>query len=219
MFDLFEVYLLIMILLLVGNIGLFLPDFKLSKIKYILTAIFLSILILILIFVSGIFKLNLLFLKENMGWLFIIIAIILFIIDYIYLKNKSYLKISTIFIIVILFVSTFLISAQFESIRLLYSVLFFALSFILFLVLRPVSELLHYAKRDYAIIVGEFMSLEVILIFIFGLTFWSVMGLNYGMFSSFLILTPTYVLSYLVIGIIFILILGIYYNDKKLKKR
>ena len=71
-----------------------------------------------------------------------------------------------------------------------------------------------YAKRPYYMIVGEYMSLMGILIFIFGLTNNSIMQLNHEMFSSFLILTPTYLLIYVIIGIIFVLIIGFYLNDK-----
>ncbi|WP_296866120.1 hypothetical protein [uncultured Methanobrevibacter sp.] len=58
------------------------------------------------------------------------------------------------------------------------------------------------------------MSLMAILVFIFGLTNNSIMRLNHEMFSSFLILTPTYQLIYVIIGIIFVLIIGFYLNDK-----
>ena len=86
-------------------------------------------------------------------------------------------------------------------------------------VVYQLSKLLFYAKREYSLIVGEFMILESILIFILGLTYWSVKGLDYNMFSAYLILTPTYQLVYVIILMIFILIVGLYYNDKQLKKR
>jgi uncharacterized protein YacL len=58
------------------------------------------------------------------------------------------------------------------------------------------------------------MSLMGILIFLFGLTNVAVMNLDYTMFSSFLILTPTNQLIYVIIGIIIVLIIGSYWNDK-----
>ena len=78
------------------------------------------------------------------------------------------------------------------------------------------SKLLIFAKRPYDVIIGEFMSLSGILIFIFGLTYVSIMNLDYKMFSSFLILTPTYQLIYVIIGIVIVLIIGSYCNDKKI---
>ena len=86
-------------------------------------------------------------------------------------------------------------------------------------VVYQLSKLLFYAKREYSLIVGEFMILESILIFILGLTYWSVKELDYSMFSAYLILTPTYKLVYVIILMVFILIVGLYYNDKQLKKR
>lgn len=59
------------------------------------------------------------------------------------------------------------------------------------------------------------MSLMIILIFIFGLTYYSTLTLDYKMFSSFLILTPTYKLIYVIILIAIIFIIGLYWNDKK----
>ncbi|MBE6509870.1 MAG: hypothetical protein E7Z74_01160 [Methanobrevibacter millerae] len=77
------------------------------------------------------------------------------------------------------------------------------------------SKLLIYAKRPYNVIIGEYMSLMGILIFLFALTNVSIMKLDYEMFSPFLILTPTYQLVYVVIAIIVVLIIGLYWNDKK----
>ena len=74
------------------------------------------------------------------------------------------------------------------------------------LFIKDGMELLFYAKREYSLIVGEFMILESILIFILGLTYWSVKELDYSMFSAYLILTPTYKLVYVIILMIFILI-------------
>ena len=219
MFDLFSAYLLIILLLLAGNLGLFLSDLKISKIKFILTSVVIAIIIFVLTFFSSNFKANLPFLSDNLGWLFIIIAIILFISQYTYLKNKNYLKRNIIITIAIVLITTFLISSQFRNVDLLNSTLFSVSFLIVMLILIPISDLLHYAKRDYSIIVGEFISLEALLIFIFGLTFWSVKNLNYEMFSSFLILTPTYKLVYILIVVIVIMIIGFYYKDIKLKKR
>ena len=87
-------------------------------------------------------------------------------------------------------------------------------SIIMIILTIQLSKLLIYAKRPYNVIIGEYMSLMAILVFIFGLTNNSIMRLNHEMFSSFLILTPTYQLIYVIIGIIFVLIIGFYLNDK-----
>jgi hypothetical protein len=94
---------------------------------------------------------------------------------------------------------------------LLYSLFVFIILFVVY----QLTKLLHHAKREYPVIVGEYMSLFAVLMFIFALTYYSTMTLDYTMFSSFLILTPTYQLIYVVIGIIAVLIAGVLLNDTK----
>ena len=64
----------------------------------------------------------------------------------------------------------------------------------------------------------EYMFLECILLFILAITFSCVRELDYSIFSSFLILTPTYQLLYAIIIILIILVLGVLYNERVLKK-
>ena len=59
------------------------------------------------------------------------------------------------------------------------------------------------------------MALASILIFLFALTYNSTLNLNYAMFSSFLILTPTYQLIYVIIGIFVVLVAGVLINDMR----
>jgi hypothetical protein len=58
------------------------------------------------------------------------------------------------------------------------------------------------------------MSLFSVLIFIFAVTYYSTITLNYKMFSAFLILTPTYQLIYVIIAVIVILVGGVLINDR-----
>ena len=94
---------------------------------------------------------------------------------------------------------------------LLYSLLVFVILFVVY----QLTKLLHHAKREYPVIVGEYMSLFAVLMFIFALTYNSTLNLDYTMFSSFLILTPTYHLIYVIIGIIVVLVVGVLINDSK----
>jgi hypothetical protein len=119
--------------------------------------------------------------------------------------------------ITLYYITSFLLAAQlnehvFNSLLLLLSIV----SIIVMIVAFQSSKLLIFAKRPYDVIIGEFMSLFGVLIFLFGLTHKSIMNLDYEMFSSFLILTPTYQLIYVIIGIIIVLIIGSYWNDKKI---
>jgi uncharacterized protein YacL len=82
-------------------------------------------------------------------------------------------------------------------------------------VVYQLSKLLHHAKRQYPVVTGEYMCLFSILMFIFGLTYDSTRALDYSSFDSFLILTPTYKLIYVIIGLIVILVIGVLINDSK----
>ena len=88
---------------------------------------------------------------------------------------------------------------------------------VMFLVYK-ISKIFRKAKRDYYVVVGEYMFLEFILLLILALTFSSVRELDYSIFTSFLILTPTYNVLYMIIILVFIFVLGILYNDRVLKK-
>ncbi len=218
MFDLIMGYLLIFILMLGANINLILNEYNTSKIKLIVFSSILSILTFVCLVFSSNFYNALFFLNDNFGWLFIIIAIILFVVDIIYLKYKSskYLPYG---ISIILLILVFTLSSQIVNLSLVDCLLLTLFLFVILIILYPVSSLLHYAKRDYSVIVGEFFSTEIVLFLLIGATFWSVKNLDYTMFSSFLILTPTYQLVYVIIGLFVILLIGLYYNDKQLKKR
>lgn len=217
MFDLIWNYLIILELILGFNIGLFLGDFKISKLKYFTISFLLAIVIFILSFFSNAFRINLSFMNNNLGWLFIVVAIILFFIEYIYLKKNE--KLFCAFVVMFLLsVIMFILSSQFVEVTVFDSLLWALFLFIILISSYPISTLLYYAKNEYSVVVGEFISIEAILVFIFGITFWSVSSIDYKMFSSFLILTPTYKLIYVIIGLVFFMILGLYYNDRKIKR-
>ena len=59
------------------------------------------------------------------------------------------------------------------------------------------------------------MCLFSILVFIFAVTYNSTVNIDYTMFSSFLILTPTYQLIYVIIAVVVTLIAGMLLNDSK----
>ena len=214
MLSLFEGYLLIFVALFAVNIGLFLGNFKTNNLKAIIVAVLSGILLIGVNSISGYFKDSLSFLAGNFGYLFIVAAAVLFVLTWIFLKKENNLKEVTLITAVLFYISILCIDAHIDG----FSV-FNSLLFIIMFVVYQLSKLLFYAKREYSLIVGEFMILESILIFILGLTYWSVKELDYSMFSAYLILTPTYKLVYVIILMIFILIVGLYYNDKQLKKR
>ena len=92
------------------------------------------------------------------------------------------------------------------------------LSILVMFLVYKISTIFNRAKRSYYEVIGEYMFLEFILLLILALTFSSVRELDYSMFGSFLILTPTYLVLYAIIAIAIILALGVLYNDMVLKK-
>lgn len=218
MLSLFEGYLLIFVALFAVNMGLFLGNFKINNSKAILISLLSGILLIGVNSISGYFKDSLSFLAGNFGYLFVVMAAVLFVLTWIYLKKEN-LKEVTLITAVLFYISILCIDAHIDGFSIFNSLLLTLFLVIIMFVVYQLSKLLFYAKREYSLIVGEFMILESILIFILGLTYWSVKGLDYNMFSAYLILTPTYQLVYVIILMIFILIVGLYYNDKQLKKR
>ena len=219
MLSLFEGYLLIFVALFAVNIGLFLGNFKTNNLKAIIVAVLSGILLIGVYSISSYFKDSLSFLAGNFGYLFIVAAAVLFVLTWIFLKKENNLKEVTLITVVLFYISILFIDAHIDGFSIFDSLLLTLFLVIIMFVVYQLSKLLFYAKREYSLIVGEFMILESILIFILGLTYWSVKELDYSMFSAYLILTPTYKLVYVIILIIFILIVGLYYNDKQLKKR
>ena len=219
MLSLFEGYLLIFVALFAVNMGLFLGNFKINNSKAILISLLSGILVIGVNSISGYFKDSLSFLAGNFGYLFVVMAAVLFVLTWIYLKKENNLKEVTLITAVLFYISILCIDARIDGFSIFNSLLLTLFLVIIMFVVYQLSKLLFYAKREYSLIVGEFMVLESILIFILGLTYWSVKGLDYNMFSAYLILTPTYQLVYVIILMIFILIVGLYYNDKQLKKR
>lgn len=211
MLDLIFGYLIIIVILLSANIGLFLGNYNFNNIKSTLIFVVLGILFIIDINISRLFSLNLL---DYLTHVFLIIFVIVFIILLTYLKLNK-LNVSLYCTVFLYYMSSFLLASQLTELSIYDSLLLTFISIIIMIVAFQSSKLLIYAKRPYNVIIGEYMSLMGILIFLFALTNVSIMKLDYEMFSPFLILTPTYQLVYVVIAIIVVLIIGLYWNDKK----
>ncbi len=211
MLDLIFGYLIIIVILLSANVGLFLGNYNFNNIKSTLIFVVLGILFIIDINISRLFSLNLL---DYLTHVFLIIFVIVFIILLTYLKLNK-LNVSLYCTVFLYYMSSFLLASQLTELSIYDSLLLTFISIIIMIVAFQSSKLLIYAKRPYNVIIGEYMSLMGILIFLFALTNVSIMKLDYEMFSPFLILTPTYQLVYVVIAIIVVLIIGLYWNDKK----
>ena len=153
------------------------------------------------------------FLSDYFSYLFLAITIIIFVSIVYYIRRDDF-KIPFYSISLAFVISTALLSSQ-ANLDFLSMALYSLLVFIILFVVYQLTKLLHHAKRQYPVVIGEYMSLFSILMFIFALTYNSTKALDYSMFSPFLILTPTYQLIYVIIGIIVVLVVGVLINDTR----
>ena len=128
-----------------------------------------------------------------------------------YIKTDKFKSVLYIILAVSL-ISTILLSSQAKP-DIITMILYSLCVFVILFVVYQLSKLLHHAKRQYSVIIGEYMCLFAILMFIFALTYDSSRMIDYTAFSPFLILTPTYQLIYIVIVIVVILVIGVLIND------
>ena len=211
--DLIGGYLLVVMALFVANIALMLGNYKLSNLKVIVLSLICSAITFAIMNVSSLLNGQLLFLLDYFSYLFLAITIIIFVSIVYYIRRDDF-KIPFYSISLAFVISTVLLSSQ-ANLDFLSMALYSLLVFIILFVVYQLTKLLHHAKRQYPVVIGEYMSLFSILMFIFALTYDSTKALDYSMFSPFLILTPTYQLIYVIIGIIVVLVVGVLINDTR----
>ena len=198
--DLMGGYLLVLLVLFAANIALLLGNSKINNLKLLVVSAIFSIFTFVLMNLSSNINIELL---DYFGYIFLVIAILTFCIMAYCTKNNNS-KVLFYSVIIIFIISTVLLSSQ-SSLDLFNSILYSLLFFIILFVVYQLTKLLHHAKRQYSVIIGEYMAL----------TYYSTLNLNYTMFSSFLILTPTYQLIYVIIGIVVVLVAGVLINDMR----
>ena len=203
-------YLLIILILFAINISLLIGNYKINTLKLILISFIGSVIIFIMMNLSDFLNYSLL---GYLSYLMFIIAIGIFTMMIYYMKSVNF-KIPLFLISVMFFISIFVISSQ-SDLDFWKMILYSLFVFIIIFSVYQLTKLLHHAKRQYYVLIGEYMSLFSVLIFILSLTYNSTVNLDYTMFSSFLILTPTYQLIYVIIAIIVILVAGVLINDYK----
>ena len=208
--DLIGGYLIVMLVLFTGNIALLMGNIKINNLKLIATSILFSIVVFIILNVSV--YLNI-FIVDYFSYIFLIISLILFFVIFYFIRNNNF-KLALYSVLALFIISLTLFCSQ-TSLNYLEMILYSLCLFIILFVVYQLSKLLHHAKRQYAVIIGEYMCLFSILTLIFALTYNSTLNLDYSMFSPFLILTPTYQLIYVIIAIIAVLVIGVFINDSK----
>ncbi len=208
--DLIGGYLLVMLVLFIGNIALLMGNVKINNLKLIAISILFSIGVFIILNVSVYLNISLL---DYFSYIFLIISLILFFVIFYFIRNNNF-KLALYSVLALFIISLTLFCSQ-TSLNYLEKILYSLCVFIILFVVYQLSKLLHHAKRQYAVIIGEYMCLFSILTLIFALTYNSTLNLDYSMFSPFLILTPTYQLIYVIIAIIAVLVIGVFINDSK----
>lgn len=211
--DLIGGYLLVILVLFSANCALLLGNYRINNTKLILTSLTFAAVTFIILNASTYLNATFSFLLGYFSYLFLAIAIIIFLAMFCFVKNNEF-KLSLYLILATFLISVILFASQ-SSLNILEMVIYSLLVFITLFVVYQLSKLLHHAKRQYSVIIGEYMCLASILMFIFAFTYFSTLYLDYSMFSSFLILTPTYQLIYVIIAVIVILVVGVLLNDSK----
>ena len=208
--DLIGGYLIVMLVLFTGNIALLMGNIKINNLKLIAISILFSIGVFIILNVSVYLNISLL---DYFSYIFLIISLILFFVIFYFIRNNNF-KLALYSVLALFIISLTLFCSQ-TSLNYLEMILYSLCVFIILFVVYQLSKLLHHAKRQYSVIIGEYMCLFSILTLIFALTYNSTLNLDYSMFSPFLILTPTYQLIYVIIAIIAVLVIGVFINDSK----
>ena len=211
--DLIGGYLLVVMALFVANIALMLGNYNLGNLKVIILSLICSAITFAIMNASSLLNGQLSFLSDYFSYLFLAITIIIFVSIVYYIRRDDF-KLPFYSISLAFVISTVLLSSQ-ANLDFLSMALYSLLVFIILFVVYQLTKLLHHAKRQYPVVIGEYMSLFSILMFIFALTYDSTKALDYSMFSPFLILTPTYQLIYVIIGIIVVLVVGVLINDTR----
>ena len=225
--DLIFEYLIVIILLFGANIGLLVRNNGFNNKKFLILDLIFALMVFVLSFAFNSLNLQ----KEiipYLPYLLGLVCILMLITTIIHVKLGKFEKIdlnleNPLIPLIGTILSSFIaISALSLGLKtdniLLCSLELAILSFVVIFLVYKISKIFKRAKRDYYAVVGEYMFLEFILLLILALTFSCVRELDYSIFTSFLILTPTYQVLYMIIVIVFILVLGVLYNDRVLKK-
>lgn len=209
--DLIGGYLLVILILFTVNISLLVGNFNINAVKSIILSLIFSVTTFAILNASVYLNGALSFLLYDFSYLFFIIFAAIFIVMLYYSKTGN-LKVALCSISFVFLISVMALSSQ-TDLGIIGMILYSLFVFIIFFVVYQLSKLLHHAKRQYSVIIGEYMCLSSILMLIFSLTYNSILTLDYTMFRPFLILTPTYQLIYVIISLVVVLIIGVVIND------
>lgn len=227
MMDLIFEYLIVIILLFATNIAFLARNIDLNNNKFLILNLVYALIVFILSLTLSSLNLQ----KEiipYMPFLLVLVCVLMLIFTIIHVKLGKFTRLNlNLENKLVPFLGTILssliaISALSLGLKtenpFVASLELAVISIVVMFLVYKISKIFRKAKRDYYVVVGEYMFLEFILLLILALTFSSVRELDYSIFTSFLILTPTYKVLYMIIILVFIFVLGILYNDRVLKK-
>ncbi len=227
MMDLIFEYLIVFILLFVANIAFLVKKTNFNKNKNFQFTLIYGAIVFILSFICPTLGLGE-WIIPSMPYILGLVSALMLIFAIRYVRfGRNYDvendKIALYGTVLSSFISIIALSLCLKSDNLVLSSLEFSvLSIIVMFLVYKISRIFDNAKRPYYAVIGEYMFLEFIFLLILALTFSTVRDLDYSMFVSFLILTPTYQVLYTIIIVLIILVMGVLYNDwvfKRLKRK
>ena len=223
MMDLIFEYLIVFILLFSANIAFLVKKSNFNKNKFIHFAFIYGAIVFILSFICPSLSLGE-YIIPLMPYILGLVSLLILILAIRYVSfgrnfNVENDKIVLYGTILSSFISIMALSLCLKSDNLPLNALELAiLSIVVMFLVYRISRIFNKAKRPYYAVIGEYMFLEFIFLLILALTFSTVRELDYSIFKSFLILTPTYQLLYVIVIILIIMVLGVLYSDWVLKR-
>ncbi|OWT33201.1 hypothetical protein BGI41_03625 [Methanobrevibacter sp. 87.7] len=218
--DLLFKYMILLVLCFGLNIGLLSNSLSNKNNSRNLPVIYIISLFLLSIIAIN-FSKNFLFIDKFFNYYLIICAVIFIVIVYLYDNYENLRKLFTVIISILsLFLFTVVISLSnlnnftifdVNSNLIIDSFLICILTSIFIVIGKKLGNSL---ENFNSYVLGEYMIVESIFLFILGLTYNSVKNLDYTLFNSFLILSPSYMVSSVIIILIIIIIIGIFIGDK-----
>jgi hypothetical protein len=223
MMDLIFEYLVVFILLFVANIAFLARNSNFNKNKFIPFVLIYGAIVFALSFICPSLNLGE-YVISYMPYILFLVSVFMLVLSIRHVglgRNYGILNDNVVFYGTIFssFISIGALSLCLKSDNIFFASLELAiLSIAVMFLVYKISRIFNNAKRPYYAVIGEYMFLEFIFLLILALTFSTVRNLDYSIFTSFLILTPTYKLMYVIIIILIIIVLGVLYSDWVFKK-
>ncbi|MCQ2977390.1 MAG: hypothetical protein MJ232_05180 [archaeon] len=137
-----------------------------------------------------------------------------------FVKDRKFYNNTFIFILMILISLLFIVFSimGLKNNNFVCSLEFAITSLSSLIIFYTLSKILLNAKREYSVLVGEYLCLKFIFLIILSITFVTVRTLDYSMFSPYLILTADDIIIMMILLLGFIVLVGVLLNDFYYKK-